>query len=181
MKRSIWIAGGVVVLVLLVAGAAFVGGRLLSRQPPQQNMEVVQTGGEEGGEGMTGQTVFSGDEIEIERPEERPDESPTIVGVVTARNDNSLTVGTGLTGVAVGRPDGSIEMKYNGPEVEVVVTHDTEIYKSKIDVDIRQDTWEPGSLDDIAQGAVVTVWGEKRGDRTVARVLAYDPMRIELP
>ena len=178
MKRSIWIASGVVVLVLLLAGVAFMGGRLLSRQSPQESVDFVQTGGE-GGESMI--AAKDGAQPIFEDPEEKPEERPTVIGVFKRRDDNSLFVGTNLTGEGVGLADGSIKMKYNGPVVEIVVTHDTEIYKEKLDIDTRQTTWEPGSLDDINNDAIIIAWGEKRGDRTVARVLAYNPMRFELP
>ena len=173
-RRTVWLvlAGGP--LLVLLVGAAFVGGRLLAWQPPREDVEVVQMG--EGGESV--QVVG---EFEFEEPEQMPDEKAAVIGVVTRRDGNSLFVGTDLTGVGHNRPDGSIEMEWNGPEVEVVVTHDTEIYEEDIETDTAQIFWEPGSLDDIAQNAVVKAWGEKRGDRTVARVLAYDLMRIELP
>lgn len=178
-QRVVWLVLGGGLLLVLLVGAAFVAGHWLAWQPPQKDVEVIQTGGE-GGESMGVQTIIGGDQP-IELPEERPDESPAVVGVVTRRDGNGLFVGTGLTGVGRNRPDGSIEMEHNGPEVEIVVTHDTEIYKESIETDTRQVSWEPGSLDDIAQNAVVTAWGEKRGDRVVARVLVYNPMRIELP
>ena len=174
-KRRImpWLVLGGGLLLVLLVGAAFVAGRLLAWQPPQKDVEVVQMG--EGGESSI---MISG---ELEEPEEMPDEKAAVIGIVTRRDGNSLFVGTGLTGVGRNRPDGSIEMEWNGPEVEVVVTHDTEIYEEGIETDTMQVFWEPGSLDDIAQGAVVRAWGEKRGDRVTARVLAYDLVRIELP
>ena len=121
-------------MVLLLVGAAFVGGRLLSRQSPRDSVKAVQMGEGSGSVQIVGESEF-------EDPEEMPDEKP-----------------------AVG-----------------VVTHDTKIYEESLEVNTRQVFWEPGSLDDIVQDAVVTAWGEKRGDRPVAHVLAYDLMRIELP
>jgi hypothetical protein len=66
--------------------------------------------------------------------------------------------------------------------VEVVVTSQTKIYK---DVTAKQfngpppegqkvqQVLEPGSLEEIGQGSMITVWGRKTGDRFIADVLVY--------
>lgn len=158
--RTVWLVlgGGLLLLVLLV-GAAFVGG-LLARQPPQKDVEVIQMG--EGGEDV----VHFGSPLE--RPEELPEEEPDVCGVVTRRDGNSLFLGKGA------EPLGP-EAVYEEPEVEVVVTHDTEIYGQTMELDLEahttERTLEPATLDDITKGTAVQVWGEKRGDRITARVL----------
>ncbi|MCK4470471.1 MAG: hypothetical protein KAW49_01660 [Anaerolineae bacterium] len=136
--------------LLLLVGAAFVAGRLLAWQPPrpQEGMEFVQT--EEGDE--TEQVLAV---VEFEPPEELPDEKPATIGRFMRRDDNTLFVND------------------DGLEVEVVVTHDTVIFEASEETDTRQLVLEPGSLDDIAQGTPIIVWGEKRGDRITARVLVY--------
>ncbi|MEA3375606.1 MAG: hypothetical protein U9R72_05340 [Chloroflexota bacterium] len=163
------IIGGGLLLVLLV-GAAFVRGRLLARQP-QEGWGGTYTG--EGGEG--GVHHFG----PVERPEEYPEEEPDVCGLVTRRDGNSLFLGTGSYSVSAGE-SGAPEMDYEGPEVEVVVTHDTEIYAETIEMDFEADTMqrtlEPATLDDIVQATSVQVWGEKRGDRVTARVLVYQSM-----
>lgn len=186
MKRSIWMASGVVVLVLLLAGAAFVTGRLLSSQeqsPGPQVAEESNPGGElevaevQGGESAVAE-VQGGD-----RPAELPDEPAEVAGVFVRREDNSIFIGTGnLTfGMAVG-PDGNTpNTGYDGPVVEVVTTRDTVFYRETTfdeglpEGDSIQQTVEPGSLDEIGEQSGVTVWGERRGDRVVARVLLYLP------
>lgn len=169
-RRVVWLVLGGGLLLVLLVGAAFVGGRLLARQP-QEGWGVTYTG--EGGEGAVHH--FG----PVERPEELPDEEPDVCGVVTRRDGNSLFLGTGSYSVGVGE-DGVTELDYDGPEVEVVVTHDTEIYQETIELDFEADTMqrtlEPASLDDIGQATSVQVWGEKRGDRVTARVVVYQSM-----
>ena len=60
---------------MLLAGAAFVAGRLLAWQPPrpQGGVELVQT--EEGGESEQVLAV-----VEFEPSEELPDEEPATIG-----------------------------------------------------------------------------------------------------
>ena len=172
VKPWLILGGGLLLLVLLV-GAAFVGGRLLARQP-QEGVAFSSSGENVHHFGP------------VERPEELPDEEPDVCGVVTRRDGNSLFLGTGSYSVGVGE-DGVTEMDYDGPEVEVVVTHDTEIYEETIEMDFEADTMqrtlEPATLDDIVQATSVQVWGEKRGDRVTARVLVYQSMgrRVRQP
>jgi hypothetical protein len=167
------IIGGGLLLVLLV-GAAFVGGRLLARQPAQQERPAQQ--------GLILESRDQGGVVHQEagpppeRPEELPDEEPDVVGVFTRRDGNSLFVGTGRL-TAKASVDGTIETEYDGPELEIVVTHDTEIYEERIEIRSEEGTPEdivqPGSLEDIVGNMMVRVWGEKRGDRITARVLVY--------
>lgn len=162
MKRSILIASGAVVLVLLLAGAAFVGGRLLSAQDQTGgNEEIVTTSGSgEGGK------VIS-EKLEFQEADELPDASSDFVGSFVRREDNSLFIS---------------QFGANGLETEVVVTHDTPIYE---DVTAKQFTdgmpsgpiqqvLSPVSLDEIGQGSIIRVWGEKRGDRVTAELIMYN-------
>ena len=169
-RRTVWLVLGGGLLLVLLVGAAFVGGKLLARQPPREDVEVVIGGGGE-------DVVHFGSPLE--RPKELPEEEPDVCGVVTRRDGNSLFLGTGSYSVGVGE-GGVTELDYDGPEVEVVVTHDTEIYQETIELDFEADTMqrtlEPATLDDIGQATSVQVWGEKRGDRVTARVLVYQSM-----
>ncbi|RLC64946.1 MAG: hypothetical protein DRI48_07280 [Chloroflexi bacterium] len=158
-RRTVWLVLGGGLLLVLLVGAAFVGGKLLARQPPREDVEVVIGGGGE-------DVVHFGSPLE--RPKELPEEEPDVCGVVTRRDGNSLFLGKGAEPVGP-------EAVYEEPEVEVVVTHDTEIYRQTIEIDLgaytTERTLEPATLDDITNGTHVQVWGEKRGDRVVARVL----------
>ena len=120
--------------------------------------------------------------FELERPEELPDEKPDVVGVCVRRDGNSLFLGTGTFVKVEMGPDGATDVDYDGPEVEVVVTRDAEIYQECIEVqeDTVKQTLGPGSLEDIGQGSSVQVWGEKRGDRIVVHIVVYQ-LWVEQP
>ncbi len=180
MKRSVWIVGGVVV-VLLLAGAAFVGTRMLSVQGRAATdgggpVMMISTDG--------GGTTQS---IEIQPSAELPDSSPDAAGIFTRREDSSIFVGTGEITMIV--EDGQAAASAKGPEVEVVVTHDTEVYR---DETMRQHTGgvsgkveqvlAPGSVEEIVETSIVSAWGEERGGRVLAEVLVYTPpMVFEMP
>ena len=184
MKRSIWIASGVVVLVLLLAGAAFVAGRLLTDQEQATGAEVVEIS-DPGGE--SGPVMVQAQADDFSRAAELPDEPAEVNGIFVRREDNSIFIGTGnVTLKSILDPDGNmqVETDYDGPIVEVVTTRDTVFYReTTFDQGLpegaeggsMQQTVEPGSLDEIGEQSGVTVWGERRGDRVVARVLVYLP------
>ncbi len=139
-SRLPYIIGGILV-VLLLAGAAFVGARLLNGQ----GLPFVSAGGGSG-------------------------PSLSLGGPVSFKKD----------------PSGKVETSSNhdGPTLEVVVTSQTKIYK---DVTMNQfdgpppegqkiqQTLEEGSLDEIGQNSMITVWGKKTGDRFIAEILVYSP------
>ena len=181
MKRSILVIGGVGALVLLLAGAAFLGGRLVSRNeqvdgPGTQGMPAIPSG-DTGGE-MVAVSV------ELERAEELPDSPADVIGDFARREDNSIFVyDMGNSGVRIS--NGAIESD-TSTEIEVVVTSDTTVYE-----DVTQESFDgppasgtyqvqqkvkPGSADEIGDNSIVIVWGERRGDRVVAHVLVYQSM-----
>ena len=174
--------GGIVLVVLLV-GAAFVGGRLLNAQSPDQGTGggLTITTGKGGGEART--TV----KLDMEPAKELPATPADVRGVFQRRADSSIFIGTGRVSVMAQKSqDGTISMtsNYDGPMVEVVTTHDTTIY---CDVTMKQfnglpssgqkmqQVVEPGSLDDIGENSMIVVWGERRGERVVATTLVYSP------
>ena len=164
MKKPVLI-GGIVVFLLLLGGAAFVGGRLLS------------------GEGRSPDRV-------ILPARELPQTPPDMNGIFDHLKDNSLFVGTGnITGgkkVDISG-NGHVTLSHDGPVVEVVVTAQTKIYKDTTarqyngrlpDQGEIQMVVEPGTMDEIgASGSttMITVWGRKTGDRYIADVLVYTP------
>jgi hypothetical protein len=178
MKRSIWTVAGVATVVLLLAGAAYMAGRLLNpaaqKGDATSGMRISVPG--EGG-GMI--------EAQLEKADEIPDERPDALGFFARREDNSVfiseTTGEGMM-IAMG-DDGSVSTNASDKETEVVVTSDTLIYVDATaeNIDESQDggvvkqTLKPGLVDEIGQYSAVMVWGEKRGDRVVARVLLYTP------
>lgn len=175
MKRSIWLVGGVVTLVLLFAGAAFVGGRLLAATEltsDKQHQVMSGSGDTKSGRGVV---------VDVKPAAEMPDSSADVSGLFVRREDNSLFVGTGnLSGVLV---DGKWEQHYDGPVVELVTTHDTRIYRDDLLQKLDgvapsgqvQQILEPGSVDEIGENSFVEAWGQRRGDRLVAEVVVFKP------
>ncbi|UCC63598.1 MAG: hypothetical protein JSV36_00625 [Anaerolineae bacterium] len=169
MKHTTLIVGSVVVLVLLLASAAFVGARMLSGQNQRNegsnsNSSISDSGGTK--------------EFELVPAAELPTASFDINGLFLRREDNSIIVGTGQ--VRVTMQGGRVAGTHNGPEAEVVVTHDTLVYcdKTEYGTDVivdgkLQQVVKPGSLEEIEKYSFTFAWGEKRGDRLFATVLLY--------
>jgi hypothetical protein len=179
MKR-IWLIIGGIVLVALLATAAFVGGRLMNiqAQQPAGGGPVMITSKDGGG----AQTTVK---LDIEPAKELPATPSDVRGIFQRRADSSIFLGTGRVSVMAQKSQGgtiSMTSSYDGPMVEVVTTHDTTIYR---DVTMKQfngpppagqkmqQVLEPGSLEEIGENSMVQVWGDKRGDRIMAQVLVY--------
>ena len=75
----------------------------------------------------------------------------------------------------------------DGPQLEVVITPDTIIYRDVTDLtippdqesgerEIVQQVRQVESSDDVNGNLELEVWGERRGDRIVATVLVYGPL-----
>lgn len=172
MKR-IGIIGGVAVLVLLLAGAAFVGGRMLSGQD-------LISGGGGGGPVMMLRSPDGGlQSLEIQPAAELPPSSPDAAGLFLRREDNSVFVGTGEVRVLV--VDGQVSAESSGPEMEVVVTHETTVYRDETALQHTSGSAEnkvqqvlaPGSLEEIGENCIISAWGEERGGRLFADVFVY--------
>ena len=71
----------------------------------------------------------------------------------------------------------------------MVVTSETIVYKDvtadsfggRLTSGTVQQKVKPASADEIGEDTVATAWGEKRGDRLVARVLVYTEPVIRRP
>jgi hypothetical protein len=176
MKRSIIIVGGALALVFLLAGGAFMAGRLLS--------VGLETRGSGDGPKVkiaagNGQAV----EAEWVPAKEHPAEAPRVAGAFVRRQDNSLFVNETEGGFVIARNDaGSFSVtNATGQIDEVVVTGETVIY-----VDATHDNMgaavsdgklyqklKAGSIEEIGDLSYVRAWGEMRGDRLIASVLVY--------
>jgi hypothetical protein len=176
---------GVLVLVLLLTSATFVGARML------RNSDEAET--EDGGGGKVMELMTndgSGPKslrLKIELSPDLPDEPAEVNGIFVRREDNSVFVGTGeirmgITLDEAGRQ--SVSLDHSGPEIEVVINHDTLIYHDETDMPtlssgksgeqtIQQAVQAVDSLDELGDNAEIEVWGERRGDRVVAEVLVY--------
>ncbi len=180
MKKTVLIAAGVVVLIALLAGAAFVGGQLLSGQglPEQASSGGIKMAIGQGGKAAQ---TFS---LDIQPAKELPQTPADVKGIFDRRQDNSLFVGTGQVRMTAQKdPSGKVitATEHDGATVEVVATAQTIVYR---DVTLKQyegqppsgkvdQVVEPGALDEIGQSSMITVWGKKTGDRVIADVLVY--------
>ncbi|MDY7042289.1 MAG: hypothetical protein SVX38_15650 [Chloroflexota bacterium] len=180
--RSRWYyALGVTSLAVLLVGAAFVGGRLLSQRRSSSGMQVVDLG-----DGRVMMTIHADD---IQWPDELPKESPTAHGFVTDVGGKTITIGQPKDegGVVIIRSeDGeSREREYENLQ-EVVVTQETLIYRNKpVEIDPGQETSELPPMEveevglaDVGKGDFIAVWGEKHGDRIVAEVIHAPAPRV---
>jgi hypothetical protein len=124
--------------------------------------------------------------------DELPDEPKEVSGVFVSREDNSVIVGTGAIElrVEVNQTEGGslqtdVSLSANGPEVEVVVTHDTILYREETEdpaagrnakggeYTVQQVLTPVDNLEELGKNTEVLVWGYRRGDRVVADILVY--------
>ena len=190
--RTTWIIGGIL-LVVLFAAAAYVGGSMLNRQAESSS---------------------DGIEVDFTDAEEIPQTAPEIVGLITTVDGDTLTVqefsmnntlgmigesGVIVQSIEIENPEDLDElpvvefMGAEGPVTEVIITHDTEIYRDVTfgeiatigdigDIDTLPELpdeikikVEPGNADEIGTNSMVTIWGERRGDRVIAAVILFQP------
>jgi hypothetical protein len=194
MKRSfVWI-GVIVVVLIVLAGGAYTAVQLLAEPEAEtavpgggaRVMQSVQVGND--GVPVSVQTTI------LPAPE-LPDEEAATFGIVQSRQDDVLTVGTGNIEVSVevdvdpstGQEQTSVVPSTNGPELEVVLTRDTQLYRDVTDiagqmpdesgeVTIVQELQPVTDAGQIEPQMEVQVWGERRGDRVVAEVLVFGPL-----
>jgi hypothetical protein len=152
---------------------------------------AIPGGGPGGGAWTAGQGLSQNGEafqIEFLPAPELPTTPPEVNGIFTRRDDNSLFVGTGAITFAIAAGPGEApesSSSYDGPEVEVVVTSQTQVYRDATfnagppseGGEIQQKV-EPGDIEEIGSDSALTVWGKKSGDRVIAEVLMYSSPTI---
>jgi hypothetical protein len=133
--------------------------------------------GKEGGglKDMIDTAAQGGATINELNPSEVLPESPsTLFGIVDHCQDNSIFV-TQLPPLDQIIASGTAE---KGPIVEIVVLNDTLIYKDITSGDVEngaaQEKVALGSVEEIEEGNLISVWGEQRGDRIMADVVKYN-------
>jgi hypothetical protein len=163
MNKKIFISLGTVIVV--VAAAAFVAGRLLNR-----------------GFSLPSLLGPRDDGISILPAEELPTTRPEAEGLFVERQDNTIIVEDDQP---VGDPaSGSPVGIGGGPKLEVVITAETLVYHDTTqpparrptgdDPRVIQQTMEEGTLDNlIPSQSLIRVWGRKSGDRIFAEVMVY--------
>jgi hypothetical protein len=163
-KRRILIIS---MLILLVGVSAFIGGQWWNRRN-----NPVPLG-----------APFEGDFRSMIVPaSELPAALPAVTGQFIGRQDNTIIVevkSLETGGMISSSPSNTRNQR--GPQVEVVITSTTMIYRettnpseplSAENQTIRQ-TVEPATLDDLDPRSMVMVWGRKSGDRVIADVLMF--------
>lgn len=183
---------GILAGFLILGAAAFIGGRLLN--------------GKSSGLGQIfnfGNNAMSMTSFEMEPSPLLPKTNPLIYGTFAERKDNTIYVqtfstdavnGGGVIIVSTSGDSGSGETTANisgnnGPKVEVVITKDTKIYKDVTEINFdnqanqtAQQELEEGSIDDLSKNSMLTVWGRKVGDRTIAEfIVVTNTMMISKP
>ena len=183
-KKSIIILS-VVFGFILVAAAAFIGGRLLNG-PGNPIGSILSPG--------SGGFVLSESKmVEMKPAPELPTTQPEVMGSFVKRQDGSIFIqefsmdfagGGGGPSIAVAAPssgsDTSPEPSNTGPSVEVVITNKTLIYSDATQFDSNSDNnsvieqkVKPSTADAISSQSIITVWGRKVGDRVIADVILY--------
>jgi hypothetical protein len=188
-KKLIFIMG---VLILVVGAAAFLGGRMLNGNVGPLGMF-----------GLRGKGDMMSFSINVIPAEELPKTPPELMGLFVERKDKTLVIQSlslkgGAGGVVVEKSKGEAVAgtrldAESGPQVEVVVTNETIIYRETTHIDgppdvksgetqTIQQTVEESTLDELTSESMVTVWGRKSGDRIIADVLFYsNPVMFKRP
>lgn len=178
MKRIVWIVGGFALLALLLVGGAFMAGRLLGQG-------VGNPGAGDDAKVRIGSGNGEITEVDFVKAEEEPEEPPDVVGVYVRRQDNSIFVDETDGGFTLAsNEDGTLSVtNATGKISEIVVTTETivnvdltlEHLDEAIAEGVLRQKLEPGTVEEIGDLSFVRAWGEMRGDRLVAGVLAYTP------
>lgn len=175
MRKRILIAVGTVVLLGVLAGAAYVAGRLLV-EPVTTNEASVMT------RGSDGQTKVQIVDVDTKRAEELPDRPPDVTGLMTRAENNSIYIGIGPKrdfGFST-TSTGDYDASDFDAIVEVVVTRSTEMHKDVTGaqslgpgqkLETIQQKVAPLDLDDLRGQGLIMAWGERRGDRLIADVV----------
>ncbi|MCB0021876.1 MAG: hypothetical protein KIT77_26045 [Caldilinea sp.] len=184
MNRSTLFIGASALVVLLSASAC-VGGQMLNNKAAVGASSLPVVGvpsGAQSGANAQGMQTF---DMEIESAKEIPQTEPDVAGLLARRGDKSIFITTGTVTMAVRtNPDGTVSINgsADGPEVEVVIPHTAQILVDTTALTVldspqpdgtRKQTVEPGSVDEINENGMISVWGERRGDRIIADTVLY--------
>jgi hypothetical protein len=193
-KRILLAVSGLVLVVVLAAGA-FTAVRLLVTPAEAAAPNAASTGRvmqsvmvQDGGAPVSVQTTI------LPAPE-LPVEPTAATGIFLRREDNMIVVATGNIDVEVevkidpetGQESTTLTPRTDGPEIEVVITHDTLVYQDVTDFsldglpesgerEIVQAVRPVDTADEISENMELQVWGERSGDRVIATIVVYGPL-----
>jgi hypothetical protein len=180
-RRTALIIAGIVGVIMLLGAAAFVAFRLLR----------PETAAIDGGPGGAGLYVSGGQnggsrsfKIDVTPAPELPTTPADVLGTYSRMDGNSLFIFQHVKGAM-----GPVNQN-TGPEIEIVITTDTQLYKDattppnpdKVDESqaIQQKVEPIEKLENIGEKTMFTVWGEHRGDRVIATVIVYSEPIIRM-
>ena len=170
MKKNTLIIGGIVLLGILLVGAAFVGGQLFRTQQQQQansgNLGTPQ--------------------MQVTPAAEVPSGEPNVEGYMDRRDGNSIFLCSFVSGPTINK-DGTVNKGGTcGSSLEVVITHETKILhdisaepKPAPTEGLRPEDWiiqqvvEPGDISALTTQSGLQVWGEQNGNRVIADTIVY--------
>ncbi len=176
MKKRILIISGIVILVAVLAGAAYIGGQMLVGMGQGSNPLVGLYHSGKAGEGLF-LTVVPAKVI--------PTSPPAAIGAFIRRADNSIFIGNSSKQIQIqpaNQGGGAAAVITPSSAMEVVITNNTKIY---CDVTSRQFNAPPqnsqmvqqvverGQTNEIGEGSTIQVWGQKDDDRIIADILLY--------
>ncbi len=191
MKSRILIIIACVLLVALLAGAAFMGMRLLNARANQNDNGKMISAGPGGAPG--GQVSIS-----IQPSSELPSTKPDFIGQVQSVTGNSIMAQQQSKGIIIqsgsavkgdGSSSGPVvssssDNNSTGITLEVVATKETKIYRdTTMETNpkpnpssgsgnfVMQQTLELADMTQVQNGYRIQVWGQKRGDRLIADVI----------
>lgn len=145
-----------------------------------------------GQKGGGGPVSFS---LDIQPAPELPPTPPEVNGLFVRREDNSIFVGTGEIKLSVMIDQATGERQssssYSGPVLEVVITRETTLYRDETGFPepgqasggkqtIQQVVKPVDSLEALGEdtkNTEIQAWGTRSGDRVVAQVLVYRPLK----
>jgi hypothetical protein len=177
-RRRLWVLAGLAAVILL-AGAVFLGARLLnSRTASGPDGFLAGLGGQGKGDTLHLLKLTPAPELPIIHAD--------LIGLVFNVQDNSIFVDSGKTSISTGdgpSASGGATSTPSGPLIEVVVSQSTVIYRD-ITLDHVPEP-QPGTttitgvqqvveltdISSIAQNSELQVWGSKRGDRLIAETI----------
>ena len=148
MKRKRLIMIGIVLVQILLMGAAFVGGRMLGEQNRRTNRPVGS----------------------LQLPSQLPKDPAAGTGSVQTIQDNLITLGRGFGGPGGGQSSNN--------STEIAITADTKFYKNTSTAQPgnpgggqTQVQVADATLADVKVGNTLMVWGTKNGARITADVV----------
>ncbi|WP_420643310.1 hypothetical protein [Candidatus Leptofilum sp.] len=174
MKRTVLWSGGVLILVVVLAAAAYTAVQLWQTQK-QSVTSVEEPLIQSSGDGLTISLASR-----VIRAAELPERKADVVGIFVRRQDDAFVVGTGAVhmNVDMADPERPLIASHEGPEIEIVTNRDTILYRDDTITagqsgSVPQIVRRVDSTEEIGELATISAWGTRRGDRLIAELLVY--------